>query len=249
MNELQQLMAEAGKEFISKNPDPGTSDAAVYNEWGARYNAARDLARDNYYLKKEAAQAAANVGPNTCNCTYGSVEHSLARQAASAYVFDMANARRALDAAKREAQIAATSAIYGPPNSKEARDALREAMSSFKAKAIYYNRIQKSVDENPAVMAAAAAVSTLSANQLPPEKRAAWLNSDNNVFSPRMSAYYRAHNLTQAGVSEAEANKLVATVVAQTQSATGSTGATPVAPPKPPKKAPKKPLKKPKGRK
>jgi len=242
-------MEEAGKEFLSKNPNPGTSDAAVYNEWGARLQAAKNLARDNEYLKNDAARAAIDVGPNDCKCKYGSAEMALARKAASDFVFAEANVHRAREAAIREATIAATSAIYGPPNSKEARDALREGMSSFKAKAIYYNRIQKSVDENPSVIAARAEVSTLYANQLPPEKRAAWLNSDSNVWSPRMSAYYRANNLQKAGASDAEANKIVATVVAQAQSATGPTGTTPVAPPKPPKKVPKKPLKKPKGRK
>jgi hypothetical protein len=243
MNEVQQLMDEAGKEFLSKNPNPGTNDAQTYNAWSAGYNAARTLAFDNYALRKKAAWEA-----NQASGGRTTPEAQAKGKAAYNAVFDMDNARRAMDAAIAVANNAATSAIYGPPNSKEARDALREAMSNSKSKAIYYNRIQKAVDENPSVIAARAAVSTLLANNKPPEQRAAWLNSDSNVFSPRMSAYYRAQALKQAGVSDAEANKLVATVVAQTQSATGPTGTTPVAPPKPPKKAPKKPLSKPKGR-
>lgn len=250
MNEVQKLMDEAGKEFISKNPQPDTSDAQVYNEWSARYNAARTLAFDNYALSKKAARdanQAQSVGVAKGKWKVGSVEWVNAGKAASAAVFDTASSRRSMDAVILAATIAATSAIYGPPNSKEARDALRETMSNSKSKAIYYYRIQKAVDENPAVIAARAAVSTRLASELPPEKRAAWLNSTSNVYSPRMSEYYRAHNLKQAGVSEAEANQPFVPVVAQPQSATGPTGpgvATPVAKPKPPKKVARPPVSK-----
>ena len=178
---------------------------------------------------------------------------ALARKAAYDAVFEWANLRRSLDAAIREATIAATSYLYGPPGSKGDRDALREAMSNSKSKAIYYYRIEKVVDANPAVIAARATVSTFLANEKPPEQRAAWLDSTSNAYSPKMQEYYRVHNLKQWGVSEAEANQpfvpaVAQPLVAQPQSATGPGGATPVAPPKPPKKVPKKPLPKPKGR-
>lgn len=243
MNEVQKLMDEAGKEFISKNPQPDTSNAQVYNEWGARYNAATKLAFDNYFLKKEAAWAA-----NQASGGVSTPEAQAKGKAASDAVFEWANLRRSMDEAIRAATIAATSAIYGPPGSKGDRDALREAMSNSKSKAIYYYRIQKAVDDNPSVIAARAAASTFLANKNPPEKRAAWLDSTSNVYSPKMSEYYRVHNLKQAGVSEAEANQPFVPVVAQVQSATGPGGATPVAPPRPPKKVPKKPLPKPRGR-
>ena len=251
---VKERFDKAVKEFESKNPQPSPQDTEAIRAWRARRRTAEesDRADRNLSLNLDASVKFAKCN----NCAYGTAEWIQSRKDAADAARDKDNAVRAMNKALKEAYVAAA-AIYSPPATNRSRDFYAKAVHSGNPSSIYLS-VQKAVDEDPSVIAARASVARVLANEQPPGKREAWINSDENSFSSKAAVKQResakssdqlfgAIAQISRFVEEAEAIKPAVIkpsviVAAQAQSAMRPLGATPVARLKPIRPVPHKPL-------
>jgi hypothetical protein len=254
---VKERFDKAVKEFESKNPQPSPQDTEAIRAWRARRRTAEESDRADRDLSRNLD---ASVKFAKCNnCAYGTAEWIQSRKDAADAARDKDNAVRAMNKALKESYVAAA-AIYSPPATNRSRNFYAKAVHSGNPSSIYLS-VQKAVDEDPSVIAARASVARVLANEQPPGKREAWINSDENSFSSKAAVKQRESTLKSGNpdnllgaiaqisrfVEEAEAIKPAVIepsviVAAQAQSAMRPLGATPVARLKPIRPVPRKPL-------